>query len=448
MFERSDTILFLDDEAIARTVRLSRIWEKPRKFGPVLRPDRPWEGHCAILYGSVLPRLDGGYEMWYQNFSRIERGPRRAMFGYATSADGVNWEKPSLGLVEHAGSRDNNIILVALGTGWLSTLSVIRDDREYREERRYKMLLSTSQEPGGPGLYAAFSPDGIRWKLHPDPVLSSASDRTTLLHDPDGPCPFIAFTRRHGPEMRAEFRGRVVYRSESADFLTWSDPEPMLAPDLDDPWDVQFYGLPAFRYRDLYLGGLKRLWTTPDRIDTELVVSRDTRTWRRTRQAFLENGPGHAWDRQWIALASSPPIEHGRDLWFYYEGRESAHGLDYPFPKGAIGMATLRRDRFAALEAGPEGFLVTRPFAWTGGRLLLNAAVRVGSGYVRAEVLDDEGAPVPGLTYADAVPFAGDQLDWEPAWTGDASLDVVKGRTIGLKVYLAGARLYAIARAT
>ena len=32
--------------------------------------------------------------------------------GYATSDDGVFWERPNLGLIEYEGSRDNNLVML------------------------------------------------------------------------------------------------------------------------------------------------------------------------------------------------------------------------------------------------------------------------------------------------------------------------------------------------
>ena len=456
MPDATRTHLFIDNEFISRTARLSRVYEQPKKFGPVVQPDRPWEHNCVTVYGSVLPKPDGsGYQMWYQNFSRHERAPGRAVFCYAESNDGVNWRKPSLGLFEREGTRDNNVVMVHWGTKWLSTLNVVYDDDEPREERRYKILFSTADDAEGPGLFVAFSPDGVRWDVNRKPVRTDASDRTTLLHDPGAEFPFVAYTRRHG--MMDEFRSRAVYRSVSRDFLSWTPPEPVLAPDLRDSWDVQFYGMPAFRYRDLYIGGLKRLWSTPDRIDTELVTSRDGVNWNRTRHTFLENGPEGSWDSRWIALASSPPVDMGETLYFYHEGRAQAHHDPAPFPRGSIGLAVLKKDRFAALEAGPaEGFVVTQPFVCTGGGLAVNADAtglsrRVNShtfgGAVRVEVLDETGAPIPGFTRDDAVAIHGDELSRDVRWHGvesDRPLDAFTGRTISLKIYLTASRLYAI----
>jgi hypothetical protein len=44
-------------------------------------------------------------------FDNDEWGEGRSRLCYAISQDGLNWEKPILGLVEYHGSRDNNILL-------------------------------------------------------------------------------------------------------------------------------------------------------------------------------------------------------------------------------------------------------------------------------------------------------------------------------------------------
>ncbi len=432
------TLLFVDDHHMGATRRVCRVFEQPRKFGPVLVPDCPWEAQCVIVYGSVLPDPAGsGFQMWYQSYDRSKNGPDRAHNCYAVSEDGVHWEKPELGILEFRGSRQNNIIAKGLGS-----LNVIVDHGDPNSEHRYKMLF-TGANAEGPGLFAAFSPDGIHWQVGTERVIDSVSDRTTLLFDPELKAPFVGFTRRHGKDMQAEFGRRIIYRIESEDFAHWSEPTPLLVPDLADSWDVQFYGMPAFRYRDLYLGGLKRLWSTPDRIDTELVWSRDTRSWGRTRVSFLENGPSDSWDSSWVGLASSPPLEVGGQLFFYFEGRRQAHGQRYPFPQGSIGLAVLPRDRFAAIEAGPaEGYVETKPFKWHGGRLGVNLRTN-GHGYLRVALLDEDGNEMSGFTASACTSLTGDVPCAEPSWGTQPPRELI-GRNVRLRIHMVNTRLYAV----
>src|SRR5688572_31542193 len=54
------------------------------------------------FYGTVL-HVDGEYRMWYAANSHI---------CYATSRDGLSWQKPKLGLAPYNGSTANNIVTI------------------------------------------------------------------------------------------------------------------------------------------------------------------------------------------------------------------------------------------------------------------------------------------------------------------------------------------------
>jgi hypothetical protein len=53
---------------------------------PLIRPEYPWEGNLAYLYGSVVKTKI--YRMWYQAHG--------IYVAYARSRDGINWQKPRL----------------------------------------------------------------------------------------------------------------------------------------------------------------------------------------------------------------------------------------------------------------------------------------------------------------------------------------------------------------
>jgi len=450
--DRGEAQLFIDDEVIESHTRVHRAIHQPQRFGPdpILRPERPWEGNCICLYGTVLRSPDTGlYHIYYQTFNKVAP-PENTYICCATSADGLNWEKPELGEVPYRGSRRNNIILAGFHGG-VDSPSVILDPGEPDARRRYKLLTYGRGPDGRGGLYAAFSADGLHWQALPEPVVPSVGDRTNVMLDPGKPRPYVAYTRRH--TMMQDHARRTVYRSDSADFLEWSDPRLALAPDLADHYDIQFYGFSAFRYESIYVGLIQVLHSQEDVQDLQLAVSRDNVTWRRVepRQVFFPRGRRDGWEGAWVCVASNPPLERDGRLWFYYEGRTESHGQAWPFPRGAIGVAVLRRDGFASLDAGPvEAHVTTRPFAWPGGRLLVNLDCKaaVGAtegaqqvGFARLEVLDDAGNPVPGFTRDECETFRGDALDHEFAWPG-TTLDALKGKAIRLRFWLVNASLY------
>lgn len=113
--------LFVDDTIVSAKCGVVRKLHPGKKLAqPVLLPDRPWEGGRVYIYGTVHYDADAQqFRMWY--LTRIGRGSQHRAPGlrelqgdlilYATSSDGLNWEKPELGLHEFDGSRANNILL-------------------------------------------------------------------------------------------------------------------------------------------------------------------------------------------------------------------------------------------------------------------------------------------------------------------------------------------------
>ena len=69
---------------------------------------RPWPSPTVIW-----DEDERVFKAWYSG-SDIAPEKWTAM-GYATSADGVTWEKPQLGLHEFRGSRANNIVVMGHG---------------------------------------------------------------------------------------------------------------------------------------------------------------------------------------------------------------------------------------------------------------------------------------------------------------------------------------------
>jgi hypothetical protein len=95
---------------------------------PLFGEDKSWEKRFDNLYGNVMyDKQEKIYKCWYSPFivdrsakgmtleqrqEKYSPGRGREMgICYATSKDGIKWEKPELGLVEYEGSKANNINL-------------------------------------------------------------------------------------------------------------------------------------------------------------------------------------------------------------------------------------------------------------------------------------------------------------------------------------------------
>jgi hypothetical protein len=454
--------LFLDDALIEDSTCVQRVWHQPRKVPqPVLTATEPWEVTGVLAYGTVLLH-DGVFKMWYCTYSYHEYWPRVC---YAESRDGLHWEKPSLGIHEFEGSRDNNIVLQSSHGppyGYIDDLTVIHDSDD--EEWPLKMLYWDGASGRPTGIWWARSRDGIHWESLPEPALPYWSDRfNAVAAKVDGK--YLVFGRaarylRNEISSFVEKGLRTVWRTESADGQEWSLPELVFAPDIEDAPTTQAYSLVPFRYGDLLLGGVERMYTVPDKLDTELVWSRDAgRNWQRSRARppFIAWGEAGAWDDTWIALTANDPIEHAGGLWFYYSGRSTGHDLPHPFKHAAIGLAVLRKDGFASLQATEQpGVVVTRVLQWPDATLHVNCDPRrdlrshpgFASGELRVEVRDEKNQVVPGFGWDDCISLRENTAKSQPtcsstvAWQNGRTLRELQGQSIRLAFRLRDCHLY------
>jgi len=218
-------------------------------------------------------------------------------------------EKPELGVIKYRGSAQNNIVLEGthapeLGIeGILDSVSVLKDVHDPDSSRRYKLMIWRHNQkfdgakhsyvlegPYRMGYYVAFSPDGIRWREQPDPVFTylPVRDTMSLMWDPQTKR-YMAYVKEQVDKKRARFV------SESADFLHWSAPVPMLTADAVDPPDAELYASTGFHYEGMYLGLMTVFHPSPlDNIylDIQLISSRDARRWQRV-------GDRHAFYSRW-----------------------------------------------------------------------------------------------------------------------------------------------------
>ena len=459
--------LFIDDYIIDETRNLQRSLHQPSKFvgNPIIMPFSPCEGNTANCFGTVM--FDQGmYRMWYQGFGGTPYSAH-----YATSQDGIYWQKPNLGLFEHNGDKNNNLFLYDMATPM-----IIKDPREANPDRLYKSIFYEVLQPN---TSVAFSADGIHWtKFEGNPVRKDPTDLHNLLGWDESYEKYVAYIR---PDLSRTNNIRSVGRSVSDDFINWSEPDIVLQPDEKDPPGTEFYWCPVFKYQGAYLGLPSVYHTYAEEpgirmgapLDVQLITSRDGINWERTaeRKPFIPRGGPGTVDSGEIYAAKEPLIV-GDELWFYYGGFIVDHGITYdqlgrpahpPADNsvtwgygqetkqllaqrgGTINLAKLRLDGFVSMDAmEAEGYLVTRPFLCENGDLLINAYAR--GGQITVAVLDAKGQHIgdyySGFKKIDCSPFDSDSLHHKVTWRHYVSLASLKGQTIRLKFYLRNAQLY------
>ena len=405
----------------------------------------------------------------------------RSILGYATSKDGIRWELPNLGLLEHQGSKANNLVFTA-GRGEVAG-GVFKDAIETDPERRYKMIYHLHDSPGlgtsGNGIGIAFSADGIHWKRATGkPVIPMADSPNSVMWDPRlGK--YVAHTRVNPvyrppdwkvrrdlrdelwPGVEGSFLRREVLQSESDDFLKWESRGVIMSADREDPpWNQQFYNMEWMPYGDVYFGFIAVYHTLPgletatsrqiqsgpdwlDTVDIQLAFSRDGRTWERAggRNVFLPLGtqPG-AFDRSMLYVMQHPLVVED-EIWIYYIGFSGLHWATRrdEVQGGKVGLAKLRLDGFVSVDAG-NGVLTTKPIRMSGKRLVVNADATDGS--VTVEILDPGGAPIEGFGRKDAVAAMGDSLRHTMKWGRGSDVSTLKDRPIVLKFHLERSRLF------
>jgi hypothetical protein len=475
--------LFVDDFLIEHTT-LSRRFHQPEPFAgnPVLKPETP-----AELNGGKLPvaaMISDGvcYDPFARDFKLWYHAGWRDGTMLATSHDGLHWARPNLDV--EAGT--NRVLpskkkLVRHGTG------IAIDPYTTDPRQRFKMVIF---EDDVKQTSAYRSADGVHWTF--DAHLPECGDNTTIFYNP--------FRKKWVVSIRVYRFGRARDYFEADTFaqaIAWQQGQPVPwantdALDTPDPGmlallperaeiereaeakhksyeamlkDVrqrygdptQLYNLDAVGYESVMLGvfGILRgptnaaTWDklkTVKLIDLELAYSRDGFHWDRpNRRPFLASSRKPSdWDRGYLHAGVGLCTVMGDKLYFYYSGwsGESPKLGIATYAGGATGVAILRRDGFASMNAGDEsGTLTTRPLTFRGRHLLVNAAVPRGE--LRVEALDDAGRVIAPFSADNCRPMTADSTRQPVTWRGADDLATLSGRRVKFRFLLRHGDLYA-----
>jgi hypothetical protein len=387
--------------------------------------------------------------VWYDPRDRLFKMWYLGGYGtgtyYAVSKDGLLWEKPELDV-----QKGTNLVQ----TETRDSATVWLDLEQEDPKRRYKLFRSHG-EAGRFGLSIYFSADGIHWG---ERVLRTGScgDRTTAFWNPF--CKVWLYSLRHGGgqprrrrywEVKDLLQGSQWMHIDEPPLWCGSD---RLDPQRDDLQTVcELYNLDCVAYESLLLG-LFTIWRGDKNIpagrpkpnEASVGFSRDGFHWHRAeRRPFLAVSE-HEGDWNWgnVQSAGGCCLIVGEELWFYHSGRAGSPDRgETRDAGGSTGLAVLRRDGFASLDAGPDGgTLTTRPVRFTGTHLFVNADA--ASGELTVDVLDERGQAVEGLTRADCVPVRADRTLQAVRWKG-GDLSKAAGKSVQHRFHLKGVRLYA-----
>ena len=435
-----------------------------RSDTPVLTAEKPWERHGCSCPTVMLD--EGIYKMWYT--ANGEDGTMREC--YATSTDGIHWERPNLGLIDYQGSRDNNIIPLRHET--------IFKDPSAEPERRFKSISGGGKydyvavygggarfryEENPPETWhygsvaGAYSPDGIHWTACDKLIMPWYTDTRNVAFWDDRIQKYVAYVRWNeylrveNGAQRGSFDYRAIARAESTDYENFPVPEKILEPDFDDPEDADMWGgglydTAAVKYPfadNAYFIFTAAYYHTTDALDIQLATSRDGINFRRWSEPFVRLGPTGAFDSMMIYMGVGMlPI--GDELWMYYGGFDQPHDKvtdeDYC---PAIGRAHLRLDGFVSQDAGGQGgSLTTLPFTVEGNQLEVNMD---GSarGWTKVEILDEAMQPLAGFTEAEADRLGGNNTAQIVTWNGKQDLSTLQGKTVRLRFVGQSVKLYA-----
>lgn len=431
--------LFVDEFLVAQKNGAALKLHEPVKREIVLSTDKPWEGPTCG-YFSVIQ--DGKkVRLYYRGSAKGNDRSVDQVTCMVESEDGIHFTRPKLGLIEAAGTKDNNVVWRGVESHNFSPF--LDANPHSKPDERYKGLgglkepgknWSQGTTPGG--LYAFASADGIHWKkIRNEPVITKgAFDSQNLAFWDVTRNRYASFSRIFSNNVRA------IQSMTSTDFLNWTAGVPhQYAPGVPMEHFYTSATVPCPTAPHLFLSFPKRFVPTREKVkghpggkgvsDAVFMSSRDGTHWDRP---FLE-----AWSRpgpdlkNWTERSNMTACgiyDPGGGEWSLYISEHYRH------PDHRIRRLTVRRQGFASMHADAKGgAFTTPPLKVTGTKLVLNYATSA-AGSVRIEALDEGGNAVAksGEIYGDE--FEAPFLD----------LSQLVGKTITLRVTMNDADVYAL----
>ncbi len=462
--------LHWDGRDIPRGIRLKAL--PAQKSEPFISPDSPWEG---VIGAPTVIYEDGLYRLWYEVVppEDIASGiaGQRNLLCHAFSEDGVNWQKPSLGIAEYQGSVENNIVYGGpLAPDWGYHGGSVFVDNHCPPEERYKAFHlgfidrdqyesykkkysefdphNERSKSKAHALFGAVSPDGIIWEPLPDPLVLQVSDTQNIAYYDDFLGKYVAYFRTWVMGKRS------IGRSETEDFRRFPLPETFIWPTSDvgpsDLWYANgktvYPGAP-----DYHVMFPKRWCVAEDRFYVHIAVSPDGILWGfPPEDQVLSPGGRGSYDTGGVSAGCGMVELPGDIVAVPFIGYRIPHKYPRRPPLGEIAWASWQKGRMIALEAEEQAEFRTtsvlpgkEPEDPEGYSIVLNARTNY-VGEIKVEVIGFEGHTLPGRTFDDCDSISGNFLDRPVTWDGKPHIHTQPEKPFALRVRMASAQLFSI----
>jgi hypothetical protein len=478
--------LFVDNYLIGKLKGKAALrLHHPQPKEIVMVYDAPWEG-SGCGYQSIFK--DGDiYRMYYKSWqltvteTGVKTDSHPLLACYAESTDGIHWRKPTLGLFDFEGSKENNIVMTNDKIGNVSAdgghNGVFKDENPNAlPDARYKALRLSN------GLIPYKSADGIHWLPMSDtPVITNgAFDSQNVAFWDAVHGEYRAYWRYftggatpmpYDPKTWKPTGVRAIRTASSKDFIHWnfqsdllyedSPPEELYtsqikpyyrAPHLllgfparyvdRGVWSESMRSLPDIENREWRGKAAKRYGTVVT--ESLLMASRDGVNFKRWNEAFLRPGierPGTwAYGNQYIgwSMLETKSADEGAPNELSFYATESY----WKGKSDVLRRYTLRIDGFVSVNAPMNGGeLITNPITFTGKNLLLNFSTSAAGG-IQVEIQDSNGKVIPGFSLEDCPVFFGDTIERIVNWKKGNDLSKLIGKPIQLRFVLKDADLF------
>lgn len=442
------TELFVDKYLIDDIGSARLCLNNPKRREIVLSIQEPWEGEASFVYSNLVA-VEGELRLYYRGWPRGGKAKDSSELQtncLAVSEDGINFRRPKLGVVEHSGNKQNNIVF---GGSLAHNFSPFYDTNpDCLPDEHFKAVCGFAQT----GLFLFVSSDGIHWKQkYETPIITGGAFDSLNIVFFDNPARlYRCYYRYFENEQKAHnvYQGvRAIASAYSKDLLNWSKPAEN---QYDDKAPVEH----LYTNNTVACPGAEHIFLSfPMRFMPERKKVSSYNENGVSDNVFMTSRDGVYWDRTF----AEPWVRPSMDIRCWTQRNHNpVRGIfvkdnvmnfyvteHYEWDDCHIRRYTLPMHRFASIRGDYSGAtVITKPFTAKADRLLINYASSA-AGDISFAVLDESKNMIDGFTFDDCGEIYGNELDYEVKW-GSNSFSQIINKKIRLAIKLKEADLYAI----